>query len=177
VPLATLNARDACRCRSCAWVSGSGIVLPRALAGDALSPGQTLVDTFFDSHFLGERVGQKNTKAGTRGPAIRCRRGPMATSRHARSGFASRRACAPRASRTQSPSGSAWAEARASAGRGMGPRRGDSWSGQVGGSGANAARGRQVRRGLAAELNRVAGGVDCSRGLRWTTPGLAPVQG
>jgi len=23
-----------------------------------------LVDTFFDSHFLGERVGQKNTKAG-----------------------------------------------------------------------------------------------------------------
>jgi hypothetical protein len=41
----------------------------------------------------------------------------------------------------------------------MGPRRGDSWSGQVGGSGANAARGRQVRRGLAAELNRVAGGV------------------
>ena len=56
----------------------------------------------FDSHFLGERVGQKNTKAGTRGPAIRCRRGPMATSRHARSGFASHRACAPRASCTQS---------------------------------------------------------------------------
>ena len=64
MPLATLNARDACRCRSCAWVSGSGIVLPRALAGDALSPGQTLVDTFFDSHFLGERVGQKTQKQG-----------------------------------------------------------------------------------------------------------------
>ena len=64
MPLATLNARDACRCRSCAWVSGSGIVLPRVLAGAASRPGQTLVDTFFDSHFLGERVGQKTQKQG-----------------------------------------------------------------------------------------------------------------
>ena len=55
MPLATLNARDACRCRSCAWVSGSGIVLPRALIGRHI---------FRDSHFLGERVSQKTQKQG-----------------------------------------------------------------------------------------------------------------
>ena len=67
VPLATLNARDACRCRSCAWVSGSGIVLPRALAGDALSPGQTLVDTFSTRIFWERGWAKKTQKQGREG--------------------------------------------------------------------------------------------------------------